>query len=85
MRFYHVSDGRTSGQPSYYATLVEAHKAAKEFFDRFEVTIEAVDVPSDKDNILRLLNGLGGHEERQDQPEAWELTKRGGLKRTAGA
>lgn len=78
VRFYRVTDGRTSGQPDYYPTLEAAHKAAKEFFDRFDVDIIEVEIATDKENVLRLINGEGGYE--TEQLRTWCLSARGGLK-----
>ena len=78
MIFYHVADGRTTGRPDYYPTLADAHRAAKEFFDRFEVLIYEVDLPSDKAGILRLANG----DTSFDWPprRVFTLSPRGGLR-----
>lgn len=80
MRFYHVTDGRTSGQPRYYGTLSEAHFAAKKFFDRFDVVITEEEVPTAKSDILRLLNDDGGF---AVPLRKFVLTQRGGLKEGA--
>lgn len=78
MRFYRVTDGRTSGQPDYYPSLEAAHKAAKEFFYRFDAEIIEVEVDTDKAGVLKLLNFEGGVE--AEQLRRFCLTPRGGLR-----
>jgi hypothetical protein len=59
MKFYHVDDGDLS---PFYATLAEAKKdaryAAKQGYHPVEVT--RVEISTDRENILRLVNNSGG-------------------------
>lgn len=78
MRFYYVSD---TADRRYCMTLAEAHATAK-LYNRFDVEINEVEVPTDKDNLARLLNGEGGHEMARQYTggRCWVLTPRGGLR-----
>lgn len=78
MRFYYVSDNTDR---RYCMTLAEAHRFAKDC-DRFDVSIEEVEVPADKENIARLLNSEGGHEMTRQYTggRCWVLTPRGALR-----
>jgi len=77
MRFYFVSDCRNK---RYCKTRAEAHRLAKEMA-RFDVQIEQVEVGTDADNMLRLLNEDGG---TQVIERTWQLTPRGGLEEVVG-
>lgn len=78
MRFYHVTDGANR---RYCTTLSEAHATAK-LYNRYFVEINEVEVPTDKENVARLLNAEGGHEMSRQYGDArsWVLTPRGGLR-----
>lgn len=76
MRFYHVTDGANR---RYCTTLAEAHATAK-LYNRDDVEINEVEVPSDKDNVARLLNADGGFEVNDPDARRWVLTPRGGLR-----
>lgn len=73
MRFYYVSDTMNS---MYCATLIAAHSEAKNMA-RFDVEIVLVEIDTTQDNMLRLLNKMGGTERAIRK---WTLTERGGLK-----
>lgn len=74
MKLYHVSDGANA---DYKGTLAEAHALAKAC-NRFDVSIEEVEIDTDKANLLRILNGEGGYERQGGR--RWVLTPRGGLR-----
>lgn len=76
MRFYYVTDGRTTSR--YFGTLAEAHARAKDSYDRFDVTIQLVEIDTDRENLLALLNGDGGYESPVFR--TWVLAPRGGLR-----
>lgn len=78
MRFYFVSD---TANLRYCMTLDEAHAFAKDC-NRFDVSISEVEVPTDKENIARLLNNEGGYEmsRQYGRERSWVLTPRGGLR-----
>jgi hypothetical protein len=60
MRFYYVDSGDLS---PYHATLASAKKdanaLAKDSHD--DINVKVVEVSTDKENVLRLLNSNGGH------------------------
>jgi hypothetical protein len=73
MRFYYVSDTEHS---VYCDTLTEARATAKTLnIDWVQIT--EVEVPTDKENMRRLLNGSGGTEQHLRR---WSLTPRGGMR-----
>ncbi len=76
MRFYLV---RARGHDEHFPTLVRAHRDAKDcrdFMDWRDITIDEVEVATDKANMLRLLNNEGGTHKYLRQ---WGITQRGGL------
>ena len=59
MRFYHVS-AAIDGAP-YTATLEEAKRIARNAAaNSYHVVVELVEVATDKENVLRLLNNAAG-------------------------
>lgn len=62
MKFYYVDSGDLS---PYHATLAEAKKDANELVKGREsgsdIPVKVVEVSTDKDNVLRMLNTAGGH------------------------
>ena len=60
MRFYYVDSGDLS---PYHATLASAKKdanaLAKDSHD--DIVVKVVEVSTDKDNVLNMLNTTGGH------------------------
>jgi hypothetical protein len=60
MKFYYVDSGDLS---PYHITLASAKKdanaLAKDSHD--DVIVKVVEVSTDKDNVLRMLNTAGGH------------------------
>lgn len=79
MRFYMVQDAAAS---FHVATFADARKAVKERIkevgqDWRDVTVDEVEVPLDKDNVLRLVNSEGGTHQFLRQ---WGATARCGLK-----
>ena len=78
MRFYEVNDGRSRTQT--FATLDDARsevRCRKGLVDFRDVTVDEVEVPLDKDNVLRLLRDEGGTHAYLRQ---WGMTPRGGIK-----
>lgn len=75
MQFYKLINGEPDTDAVYYGVIKEAHNAAKESPYRLLARIELVEVPTDKEGVLELLNG--------SVPEkvlrTWRLTSRGGL------
>lgn len=61
----------------HYATLAEAHAAAKESKERERVRIEQLEIATDRATILRILNSQGGYVTAT--LKAWKLTPRGAL------
>jgi len=59
MKFYHVASEEIA---PYCATLDEAKKLARSIAENsyHDIEVMEVDVPTDKENILRLLNVSGG-------------------------
>lgn len=79
MRFYMVRDAAAT---FHVGTLDAAREAVKERIktvgqDWRDVSVDEVEVPLDKDNVLRLLNEQGGTHQFMRQ---WGATKRCGLK-----
>lgn len=63
-----------------FATLAEAHHHARDNTEpvyRCEVRIRQYDIPTDKENLLRLVNSEGGT--HIPTGRNWTLTSRGGL------
>jgi hypothetical protein len=62
MKFYYVDSGDMS---PYHATLESAKKDANELIAGREsgsdIPVKIVEVSTDKDNVLRMLNNSGGH------------------------
>jgi beta-phosphoglucomutase-like phosphatase (HAD superfamily) len=60
MKFYYVDSGDMS---PYHATLESAKKDANELAktSRDDIIVKIVEVSTDKDNVLRMLNTTGGH------------------------
>ena len=60
MKFYFVGDEQIA---PYCATLDEAKKNARDIAENsyHDVEVIEVEVPTDKANVLRLLNTAGGH------------------------
>lgn len=88
MRFYLIDD---THKFLYAPTIADAHKRAKDEapdqgpkFDRFDVSISEVEVPTDKAGILTLLNDDPGTWSFKIL-RTWELTGRGGLKEVVHA
>lgn len=75
MKFYFVQDAVNT---DYYATLREAHRAAKNSFGRHTVGIDELEIATDKQSLLGLLR-YG--ESRSEVIRSWELTDRGGLRK----
>lgn len=85
MNFYRVvvfkaSDADPKTNLSYHATQSDAHAVAKTHGtnDWQTSVVELIEVPSDKDGVLKLLNGFTY--ESFSVRRNWELTTRGGLK-----
>jgi len=81
MKFYHVeaAEDDANQRGVWYATLSAAHKDQKGRWPavfRPTVRIYEVEVPTDKDGVLLLLNGIG---EGVKSGRVWTLSSRGGL------
>jgi hypothetical protein len=79
MQFYRIVRDVPGVNPDYRGTQHDAHTHAKSLSSDFwnDVRIELVDIPTDKDSLITLLNG----EAVQDKVlRTWALTDRGGLR-----
>ena len=63
----------------YDGTLSDAHATAKTLQPRDAVRIELVEVPTDKEGILALLNRMETVTNTFTVERTWALTARGGL------
>lgn len=63
MMLYHVDADYEGGTGPYFGTLVLARKAAREAAAESvrDVPVTLVNVPTDKANVIRMLNAAGGH------------------------
>lgn len=83
MLFYYIDDGHTS--PQVELTLGAAHKTAKTYFDRDTVSINEVDIATDKPSLLQLVRAAmrtAGAEDGRSLGtfrRKWYLGPRGGL------
>lgn len=84
MRFYYCYNPASTdaGDPTgsqYVATIADARRWARALPRglRFDAEVTLVDVPTDRENLLRVLNGVGGYEVRRCR---WVVTDRGGLR-----
>lgn len=75
MNFYQI-EARPDEVVSHYATLSEAHQIAKTH-DRDQVRVLLVDIPTDKGNVLRLLNNRSAA--GVQVLKRWRLSVRGAL------
>lgn len=76
MKLYLITDGH--GPSCYRGTLADAHEIAKDSYDRFDVRIEQVEVDTDRENLLRILNEEGGFQSPVFR--SWVLSPRGALR-----
>jgi hypothetical protein len=82
MQFYRVYLQRPGGEREgnfHHGTMAEAHKEAKAFQkeDWRHVYVDLIDVPTDKQGVLNLLQR--SYVEPFPALRTWELTTRGGL------
>lgn len=97
MRFYMIDDGH---KQRVEGTLTQAHKVARDGFEvdnedgdkvkliftRFDVTISEVEVPTDKESLVNLINyGITDATVNLKTIRSWCLSDRGGLRSNEGA
>jgi hypothetical protein len=79
MKAYRViRDG--AERADYEGTLSDAHATAKALTPRDAVRIELVEVPTDKEGVLALLNRPQTVTQTFAVEQTWALTARGGLR-----
>lgn len=78
MNFYRVSQWANS-EPVYSGTLGDAHLIMRSYpvTNRDEARVELIDIGTDKDALLRILNS---GPPVADAERTWIITPRGGLK-----
>lgn len=81
MKFYRIND---TALTSFAGTIAAAHKAAKSgHFNKLDVQIDEVEVPTDKTGVLQLLTDDPAKMEFKVL-RSWQLTARGGLEEVKG-